>query len=333
MAKTRFEFSPFRAEFCIEHPPFIDAQNIFAQFGEMYVQERESTADCVVHIDSQVQPTDPSVIYPQLISNSVFSDSGEVFESQFDFARVKWHVCGTTEIYLNKLSYEGNPHYLQNLFLKAFRHAFLVKGLLVVHASACSFNQIGAILIGRQNAGKSSFSIITASNGGRVVSDDMLIVGDSNDENLTCRAARRDLVLREKMATGVFGEHIDQFTKTNFYPSNETKYVLPRVNSVLATELSTNINKVLIASNPAAKSSKESVQRISNHESLNLLISEICGQYDATIYKFPTHKRKILSMIERLCRIPSYSYTKSKKFEDNPVKTTLSNWDFLNKDN
>ncbi len=330
--RTTFNFAPLDLDFSIEHPNLDDARHIFAQFGEISDRSTEGPADCSIYFDDTVPVAPTSTVYPLTDVNSDIDEHEQAFESRFDCARVRWNVRGTTEIFLNPLSYERNPHYVQNLLLKALRHASLVKGFLVVHASGCTFNQVAAILIGRQNSGKSSFSLITGANGGYVISDDMLIVGESTDHRLSCRAARGELVLREKMAKEVFGEHLDQFTRSDFYPSNEVKYVLQRCNPVVSTQLSAAINKILIASNPKLISNEKNIQRITNRESLSLLTSEICGQYDATIYKFTTHMKMMMDMLNRLCRVPGYQYTKSKKFEENPVEATLQNWEFLYKD-
>ena len=80
-----------------------------------------------------------------------------------------------------------------------------------------------------------------------IVSDDMVIVGMYEKSNITARSAREEFVLREQAAKTLFYDSLHEFRVSRYLPSNEVKYVMSRGNSILRSELTCEVNKILIA--------------------------------------------------------------------------------------
>ncbi len=322
--KTSFIFEPLEVVFTVRHASWVDLSTLFKQFPSKIQKFSDYREDCTLHISENVlEHVDQarSGVYPMLQSDSPLCANGKSFFSYFDMSKVNWYSDGTSEVFIDRLCYSDSRLYLQNLLLKAFRHALLSKGFLVLHSSQCSYHNNGVLVIGAQNTGKSSFSVLTGMLGGSVISDDMVIVGQMNN-SIIGRAAREKIALRETMIKNLFSEQLSHFKKSIFQPSGEVKYLLPRRNGLIDTKLYGPINYIFIANATDAVVDVNDLVELKKQQSLRLLINDICGQYDSPIFKFPSNMEKILVGIKMLNGLPVFDYRKSTKFLQNPVKYT-----------
>lgn len=88
-----------------------------------------------------------------------------------------------------------HPATLEPLVEAALGHALAAAGECFLHAAAVELGERSALLIGDSGAGKSTLAAATAAFGGRVISDDSLLLGASAGRPLV-RAARRNVWLR-----------------------------------------------------------------------------------------------------------------------------------------
>lgn len=93
-----------------------------------------------------------------------------------------------------------DPFEFNDLIGAAPAHAMALAGRVPLHGMAAEIDGVGVLALGQSMAGKSTLALALFHAGGRVVSDDLLMVGPGPDR-AEVRALRRDLHVRE----GSFG--------------------------------------------------------------------------------------------------------------------------------
>lgn len=80
----------------------------------------------------------------------------------------------------------------------ALTRSFAAAGMAVLHAAAFQYRDKGYLLLGSSGAGKSTWSSAVAAVGGKILSDDLLLVqGGPGSEEIRMFPMRADLLLRE----------------------------------------------------------------------------------------------------------------------------------------
>lgn len=91
-----------------------------------------------------------------------------------------------------------DPLAVDELIGAALTHAMALAGLAPLHGMAAEIDGVGVLALGESMAGKSTLALAILHAGGRVVSDDFLLVGGGEDgPKPTVGALRRDLYVRE----------------------------------------------------------------------------------------------------------------------------------------
>ena len=147
-------------------------------------------------------------------------------------------------------------------------------GLMMVHGAAFRFNSTGVLTLGRQGAGKSTLTAAALAAGGRVVSDDWLLLGVLPSGEIRAQRLRNFLMFRENPATQELLSAVPELVLSGAQQGRKLVAAIDRQPKCLADRFveSTRIDQIwLLEAATASRTAEPRLRGISQSELLAAL--------------------------------------------------------------
>lgn len=135
--------------------------------------------------------------------------TGPVETVELDDGRVETRSGGPARLCIES-HHRLTPDRFPDSLALALAQQWARAGLCMLHAAGVVINERGHLLVGGKGHGKSTLSAATLAHGGKVVSDDWLLVGRDSGADLRMERLRGFIMLRQSWATERLQQRLDK---------------------------------------------------------------------------------------------------------------------------